>query len=179
MPLEVKKLVVGDISTNCYLLSSLNETAVIDPGGEADLIIREIKETGCDFKYVINTHYHSDHVLADNEIKKELGGKILIHEAEKSFIDFKADVFLKEGDAIKIGEVELKVINTPGHTKGSICLLGEGIIFTGDTLFKDGYGRTDLRGGSQEEIEKSLDRISGLLKPGIHVYPGHGEDFIA
>jgi len=115
--------------------------------------------------------------LANEKIKKATGAKILIHEAEKDFINFEADGFLEDGDEIKIGDSVLKVLHTPGHTKGSICLLGKNFVFTGDTLFKDGCGRTDLPGSSQKDMENSLEKLSKLLKPGTTVYPGHGEIF--
>jgi len=176
--MQIKCLKVGELKTNCYLLISHNEMAVIDLGGEAEKVLEEIKETKAELKYIINTHYHFDHVLADEKIKsQEPEAKILIHEAEKDFIDFKADKFLKDGDEIKIGDVVLKVIHTPGHTLGGICLFGDNFIFTGDTLFKNGYGRTDLAGGSEKDLIKSLEKLEKLLKPGMTIYSGHGEIF--
>lgn len=175
--MEVKRLIIGMLETNCYLLVSETELLIIDPGGEANKILNEIKTKKAKPKYIINTHCHLDHILANKKIKKETEADILIHEAEKDFINVEADRFLKDGEKIKIGAIILKVIHTPGHTKGSICLLGENFIFTGDTLFKDGYGRTDLPGSSQKELEESLEKLSKLLKPGMTVYPGHGEIF--
>ena len=197
--MEVRCLTVGQLLTNCYLLKSKEEIAIIDPGAEAEKILFEVGKMKGKLKYIINTHFHFDHIDADQEIKKITGAQILIHEAEKEFINFKPDKFLKDADEIKIGEDILKVLHTPGHTAGSICLLGKGAIFTGDLLFKDGYGRTDLPGGSQEAIEKSLERISAIgrprpeadqplagasgwrkiKKPGTLVYPGHGPSFTA
>jgi len=175
--MKIKHLIVGMLETNCYLLISNNEFGIIDPGDEAEKILEEIRKIKAEPKYIINTHYHSDHISANEKIKEETGAQILIHEAEKDFINFEADKFLKDGDKIRIGESVLKVLHTPGHTKGSICLLGEKFIFTGDTLFKDGYGRTDLSGCSQKDLKESLKRLSKLLKPGMRVYPGHGEIF--
>lgn len=187
--MEIKQLVVGDLETNCYLVISKNELAVIDPGGESEKILKEITEAGIRVKYIINTHYHPDHSSENLKIKNKTGAKILIHEADKAFLDFEPDQSLKEGDEIKIGEIILKVIHTPGHTKGGICLLGlqptlhppasqaPNILFSGDTLFKDGVGRTDLPGGSFDELEESLHKLSKILKPGMKVYPGHGEVF--
>lgn len=175
--MEIKRLIVGSLQTNCYLLISGNEFGIVDPGDEADKILEEIRKIKAKPKYIINTHYHYDHVLANQKIKKETGAKILIHEAEKDFIDFEPDRFLEEGDRIKIGESILEVIHTSGHTKGSICLIGKDFILTGDTLFKDGHGRTDLAGGSQKEMEESLERLSKLIKPGTTIYPGHGKIF--
>lgn len=179
--MEIKHLIVGELGTNCYLLISGNELGIIDPGGEADKILKEVEKAKAKPKYIINTHCHSDHILANEKIRKETRAKILIHEAEKDFISFEADRFLKNEEEIKIGVGDspsiLKVLHTPGHTQGSICLLGENVVFTGDTLFKDGHGRTDLPGGSQKDMEESLEKLSKLLKPGVIVYPGHGEIF--
>lgn len=175
--MEINHLIVGMLKTNCYLLISNNEFGIIDPGDEAERILKEIRKIKAEPKYIINTHCHSDHISANEKIKKETGAQILIHEAEKDFINFEADKFLKNKDKIRIGGSVLKVLHTPGHTKGSICLVGEKFIFTGDTLFKHGYGRTDLPGGSQKDLKESLKRLSKLLKPGMRVYPGHGEIF--
>lgn len=176
--MQIKCLKVGPLETNCYFLISKREMTIVDPGDEPFKIIKEIKSTEVKPKFIINTHYHPDHTLANKEIKKEFKAvKILIHEKEKYFLDFKADVFLKENDEIKIGNESLKVIHTPGHSQGSICLLGQGFILTGDTLFKDGYGRTDFKGSSQNELEESLRKLSKIIKPKMMIYPGHGEIF--
>lgn len=175
--MEIKRLILGSLQTNCYLLVSGNELGIVDPGDEAGKILKEIRKIKAKPKYIINTHYHYDHTLANQKIKKETGAEILIHEAEKDFIDFEPDRFLKQGDKIKIGDSVLKVIDTPGHTRGSICLVGEDFILTGDTLFKDGHGRTDLAGGSQKDMEESLEKLSKLIKSGVTVYSGHGEIF--
>ena len=168
---------MGKLATNCYLFISEQELAIIDPGDEADKILTQVKETKTKIKYIINTHFHFDHVLASDELRERTGAEVLIHEDEKKFIKFKVDKFLKEKDKIRIGSTVLEVIHTPGHTPGGICLLGKEMIFTGDTVFKNGYGRTDLKGGSSEKLKDSLKRLSGLLNPGITVYPGHGESF--
>jgi glyoxylase-like metal-dependent hydrolase (beta-lactamase superfamily II) len=177
MSLDIKHFIVGPLLTNCYLLISNGEAALIDPGGGTKTILREIEGSGAKLKFIILTHGHWDHTFSALKIKKETGAKILLHEAEKDFVKPKVDNFLKDGDEIKIGDSVLKVIHTPGHTKGSICLLGDGFIFTGDTIFKDGYGRTDLEGGSQKDLENSLKKLEKILKPGMKVYPGHGEIF--
>ena len=175
--MEIKHFIVGPLLTNCYLLISKDEAAVIDPGGGTKAILKEIKENKAKLKYIILTHGHWDHTLSVLKIKGRTEAKILIHEAEKEFVKFKVDEFLNEDSEIKIGDSVLKVIHTPGHTNGSICLLGDGFIFTGDTIFKDGYGRTDLKGGSQKDLENSLKKLEKILKPGMKVYPGHGETF--
>jgi len=175
--MEIKHLIVGPLLTNCYLLISKDEAAVIDPGGGTKTIFKEIEKSGAKLKFIILTHGHWDHTLSVAKIKEKTGAKILIHEAEKEFVKFKVDEFLKEDSEIKIGDFVLKVIHTPGHTKGSICLLANDFIFTGDTIFKDGYGRTDLKGGSQKDLKNSLEKLSKILKPGMKVYPGHDETF--
>ena len=175
--MTIKLLVVGPLLTNCYLLIGDDELLVIDPGGEPEKILEEINNQKAKLKYIINTHCHPDHTFGNEKIRKETSAPILIHQAERDFIKFKADKFLKEGDEIKIGKEKLKVIHTPGHTKGSICLVGESFIFTGDTLFKDGVGRTDLPGGSEKDLEKSLEKLKKILKSGLIIYPGHGETF--
>ena len=172
---EIKYLIVGPLLTNCYILISESETLVIDPGGGLKKILKEIGEAK--LKYIVLTHCHWDHFLAAPKLKKVTSAKILIHEDEKDFIKFEVDQFLKEGEEIKFGGDSLKIIHTPGHTKGSICLAGDDFIFTGDTIFEDGYGRTDLPGGSQKDLENSLKKLKQILKPGIKIYPGHGHIF--
>lgn len=160
--MQIKRLIVGPIETNCYLMVSEDEMVIVDPGGSPDMILDEIKKIGINPKYIINTHSHFDHTLANKEIIKETEAEILD---------------LKEGDEVKIGDDVLKIISTPGHSKDSICLLGKEFALTGDTLFKDGYGRTDLEGGSEKEMQASLKRLSEIIKPGTKIYPGHGEIF--
>lgn len=174
---EIKRIPVGLAEANCYLLSYGDEMIVIDPGAEPKKILDEIKKTGIQPEYIINTHHHIDHVGANGEIKKETGAKVLIHNQEREFISFKADWFLKDGDIIKVKDFVLEVIHTPGHTPGSICLLGKDFIFTGDTIFRDGYGRTDLKGGSWQKLDQSLKKLKRVLRPGMKVYPGHGVSF--
>jgi len=190
--MEIKHLIVGPLLTNCYILISKDESAIIDPGGGTKRILKEIEESKTKLKYIILTHSHWDHAFSALKIKNETEAKILMHKEEKELVSFKIDNLLEEGEEIKIGNNILKVIHTPGHTKGSICLLGTppthrppvrhgerapNFIFTGDTIFKDGYGRTDLPGGSKEDLKKSLGKLEKILKPGMKVYPGHGEIF--
>ena len=159
--MRIKHLIVGPLLTNCYILISEGEALVIDPGGGLKRILEEIGEAK--LKYIVLTHCHWDHLLAAPKLKKATGAKILTN--------------LKEGDKIKVGDNVLKVVHTPGHTKESICLLGENFIFTGDTLFEDAHGRTDLPGGSQKEMENSLEKLKKILKPGTKIFPGHGPIF--
>jgi hydroxyacylglutathione hydrolase len=175
--MEIELIKVGSLETNCYLVSSGDETLIIDPGQEKEKILEKIKK---DVRKIVLTHYHYDHVDAAQELKTILDAQILAHRKDVSFLNFSGigvDLVLEEGDSIKVNGLEMKVIHTPGHTEGSVCLLGHDFIFTGDTLFSDGWGRTDLPGGSAKEMKKSLKRIRELIKPGVTVYPGHGDSF--
>jgi glyoxylase-like metal-dependent hydrolase (beta-lactamase superfamily II) len=173
--MEIKNLIVGPLLTNCYILKSENEVIVIDPGAGLKEILKEIE--GKKLIYIILTHYHWDHTLAALKLKEKTQAKILIGEGEKDFIKFRPNRFLKDGEEIKFGKESLKIIATPGHTKGSISILGQNFIFTGDTLFQDGFGRTDLPGGSEKDLKESLKKLKEIIKPGMEVYPGHGPSF--
>lgn len=173
--MEIIQIKVGDLETNCYVLKTKKEALIIDPGGDAHKIIENIEQQNV---RIINTHYHFDHTTANNELKERFNAKILIHENEKEYINFEADEFLKDGDIIKLNSTNLKVLNTPGHSEGSICLIGDDFVFTGDTLFDGGYGRTDLPGGEPEKMFQSLKKLEQLLKEGMKIYPGHGEPFV-
>jgi len=178
--MEIKRFVIGFWQTNCYLLICQNELVIVDPGPGAKEVLTEIKKLKAKPKYIINTHYHLDHTFSNKILKKETGAKILIHEKEKKyikFLGFKPDRFLKEGDEIKIGNETLKVIHTPGHSKGSICLLGKDFILTGDTLFKDALPATHFIGGSEKDLKESFEKLRKILKPDMIVYPGHDEIF--
>lgn len=175
--MEIKNLIVGPLLTNCYLITSKKEGAIIDPGGGLKQILKEIEKSGAKLKYIILTHYHWDHILGALKLKEKTGAEILIHKEEKDFLKFQPDQFLDGGEEIRIGEIYLKVIPTPGHSKGSICLLGRDFIFTGDTIFENGRGRTDLPGGSEKEMEKSLKKLEKTIKSGMKIYPGHGPIF--
>jgi len=173
--MEIKQIRVGQLDTNCYILKTDKEVFIVDPGGDPQEIVKHVKNQKVK---IINTHYHYDHTIANEEIKKKFNAEILIHEDEKKYIDFEADRFLKEGDILKINSHELEVLHTPGHTEGSICLIGEGFVITGDTLFEGGYGRTDLPGGDHMKMFKSLKKLDNIIKENTTIYPGHGEPFI-
>ena len=177
--MNVIRLIVGPISTNCYILHTAKEINIIDPGDEADKILEEVNKLRIPVKNIINTHYHFDHTDANAEIKAATKAALLIHEREKNFINFSADRYLRDNEKINLCGKDFEVLPTPGHTAGSFCLISEEMIFTGDTLFKDGYGRTDLPGGSDEAMEESLELLKKKIRPGTQVYPGHGEIFKA
>lgn len=161
--MQIKCIVVGLLHTNCYLFISEGDMLVVDPGDAGERIVEEIKQTGAKVKYIVITHWHPDHISALEKVAKETGAEVLKD--------------LQEGDKIEVGSSVLTVLHTPGHTEDSICLLGDGILFSGDTLFYRGYGRTDLPGGSEEKMEKTLQRLSDEIPPGTVVYPGHGRSF--
>jgi hydroxyacylglutathione hydrolase len=174
--MQIKNIKVGAIDTNCYIVKEGNEILIIDPGGDFEKIVSEIDSKIKNIT-ILNTHYHYDHTLVNNQLREKYNAKILIHEDEKPFINFKADKFLKNDDIVKIATKKLKVIHTPGHTQGGICLMEEGVLFSGDTLFENGYGRTDLPGGDDAEMFKTLQKLNDLIPNGTIIYPGHGNSF--
>ena len=186
-------LPVGALSTNCYILACENtlEAAIIDPGDEPDRILNQINENKLTIKYIINTHGHWDHIGAVESIKNKVGAEILIHKEDNHMLQDehknlagllgitepapKADMLLKEEDTIEVGDsIKLNVLHTPGHTPGSMCLLSDNCIFTGDTVFTGSVGRTDLPGGSYETIVDSVRNKIKILPDELVVYPGHG-----
>ena len=174
--MEIKKITVGALQTNCYLLISGGEAVIVDPGDETQKIAAEVAKSGATVKFIINTHNHFDHIGANDELKRKFGAKLLI-DGNDDNDEIRADGLLKDDDAIKLGSESLKIAVTPGHTKGSICLFGDGFVISGDTLFEDGFGRTDLPGGSNEEMAVSLKKLDKLIPEGTMVYPGHGNVF--
>ena len=197
--MKVERRVVGPIETNCYIVvcEKTPEAIIIDPGfgkSEAKAFLDEIKERSLKIKYIVNTHGHDDHTSGNTILKEATNAKILIHEADVQMLAWHhqthysrpaigktkppaADQLLKEGDIIEIGDIKLTVIHTPGHTKGSISLhsQNDNVAFTGDTLFAQSIGRTDLPGGSYPDIMRSLKTKLAKLPDQTVVYPGHGE----
>ncbi len=182
--MQVKVLQVGPIGTNCYLLEDekARAAAIIDPGDEAGRILQVIKDDGVDVKYILLTHGHYDHTTAVPELHQALPqAEIYIHKADANgagsrlfplagqIPDLK---FYDEGDALTLGELTIQVLHTPGHSKGSVTLKVGDVLFCGDTLFAGSCGRTDLAGGSYDEIMASLKKL-GELPGDCHVCPGH------
>jgi len=185
-----------DLLTNVYIVcdEKTKETMVIDPGGQADKIIEILNILKIDeIKYILLTHCHADHIGAINEVKNAKGGKILISRADSeglynkeiSLADYvnmevpelEADSRIDDDDLIHLGELEFRVICTPGHTKGSICLYceKERLVFTGDTLFSGSWGRTDLPTGNFIDIMSSILNKLMVLPDETICYPGHGK----
>lgn len=189
----IKKFIVGPLEENCYITADekTKEAVVIDPGDEPDRIIEFIKENNLKVSAIVCTHAHFDHVGAAGDIKKATGAKILIHKddvetyrAAKEQAVFwgydiddvpEADDFLDEGGEVQAGNLRFKVLHTPGHSPGGICLYGEGVVITGDTLFQGSVGRTDFPGGDIAKLKKSFKRLLDL-PDNTKVLSGHGPE---
>lgn len=185
---------IGD-PTNCYIIldEKTKETMVIDPGGEPDRIMEMLNILKGKLKYIYLTHCHGDHIGGVNAIKEKCGGKILIHRIDSEglnnseinlseyiglgTIELDADSRIDDKDLIHIGNIEFQVIHTPGHTKGSTSLYceKEKMLFSGDTLFRGTWGRTDLPTSSLEDIMNSITNRLLVLPDDTIVYPGHGK----
>ena len=182
--MKVKLLRVGPIGTNCYILEDdqTNLAAVIDPGDEPELIQEALEKEGVEVRYLLLTHGHYDHTTAVPALHRVYPqADIYIHQADangagSTLFPLAGEVddlkLYDEGDVIRLGAHEIQVLHTPGHSPGSVTLKVEDVLFTGDTLFAGSCGRTDLRGGSYEQIMQSLKRL-GELKGDFHVCPGH------
>jgi len=186
----VRQYEVGSFEIFCYLVGDekLGEGLFIDPADEAELLLSEAASYGIKIKYIVNTHSHVDHVMGNAEMVQRTHAQIMIHEEDAPNLAQKpsyllemfratpsppADLLLRDGDLIRVGQVELRVLHTPGHSPGGICLAMEGMIFTGDTLFVGAVGRTDLPGSSWEDLERSVREKIYALPGETVVYPGH------
>ena len=175
---------MGPIGTNCYILEDdqTHLAAVIDPGDEPELIQEALEKEGVEVRYLLLTHGHYDHTTAVPALHRVYPqADIYIHQADangagSTLFPLAGEVddlkLYDEGDVIRLGDHEIQVLHTPGHSPGSVTLKVEDVLFTGDTLFAGSCGRTDLRGGSYEQIMQSLKRL-GELKGDFHVCPGH------
>lgn len=192
--MKIIKLEVGNLGTNCYIVyceKSL-EAAIIDPGGNADEIMRMVRRENLTVKYLILTHGHADHIMGLAEVRKATGAPVLIHEADNKmltnaslnlsgfmgpgFTTHQADQTLCQGDVIQFGTVKFIVRHTPGHTPGGISLVGEGLVISGDTLFTESVGRTDFPGGSHQQLIHSIQEQLMTLSDDTKVLPGHGPE---
>ncbi|MBR3673788.1 MAG: MBL fold metallo-hydrolase [Clostridia bacterium] len=191
---RIKVLTPYEIHTNVYIIQDelSKETMVVDPGAEVDKIIDMLDILKADLKYIYLTHCHGDHIGGVSELQRRKGGKILIHRFDAEGLtnpgisltnflgidaSFEPDSRLNDGDLLHLGDLEFKVIHTPGHTKGGTCLYcaKEGFLISGDTLFRGTWGRTDLPTGSLEDIMDSITRKLLILPNKTIVYPGHGK----
>ena len=189
----LKNLVVGPLASNCYIVGSeaSKEGMIIDPGDEAEVILRNVKDLGLEIRSIVLTHGHIDHIGALKEVKEATGAKVAIHTDEAKSLQeqslstmlglsyptpLPADRLLKDGDSINIGDLHFLVLHTPGHSPGCICLLGQGVLFSGDTLFNYGIGRADLPGSNYSQLMNSIHTKLMTLPDNTTVYPGHGPD---
>jgi len=186
--IEVTKIEVGQLRTNCYLVSSREEALIIDPGAEPQRLLSQIE--GLKVRYIINTYGHSDHIGANGVVKEKTGASLLIHRDDASMLlhpaenlsllwgeevlSPPADRFLQGGEGIEFAGTLWRVIHTPGHSPGGISLLWDHWLFSGDTLFAGSVGRTDLPGSSRQVLLRSIREKLLTLDDEVIVYPGHG-----
>lgn len=194
--MEYEQLTLGSLDTNCYLITDnkSGEVVVVDPADEGDFISEKILRNNLTLKMIIFTHAHFDHILATLTLKLNFPVPIIMHKKDlflykKAALSAKhwlgknidplpiPDQFIKNNDEIEIGNTTLQVIETPGHTPGSVCLYNEEnrILFTGDTLFRQGIGRTDFKYSSPLDLTSSLEQLA-KLPPQTIILPGHGDE---
>ncbi|HFD39919.1 MAG TPA: MBL fold metallo-hydrolase [Anaerolineae bacterium] len=186
-------LPVGLIQTNCYIVGceETKEGAVIDPGGHPQRILAEIERRELAIRYVLNTHAHFDHIDANGPIVKATGATLALHPADLPLLKAAGgaalfglpatpgplpDLELGDGDELAVGALRFRVLHTPGHTPGHVCFYeaAQGVLFDGDVLFHRGVGRTDLPGGSWQQLQDSIRRVLFALPDETVVYSGHG-----
>jgi len=189
----IKQLTVGQVQTNCYIAGceTTHEGVVIDPGDEAERILAEVKKMGLTIKYILNTHAHFDHIMANGPMVKATGAPLAIHPLELPLLHQKGgaamfglsapaspepDMLLAEGDTISFGQYNFQVLFTPGHTVGHVSFYEPtaGVIFDGDVLFAQGIGRTDFPGGNHKTLLTSIYEKLMVLPDETVVYSGHG-----
>jgi len=192
----VKKLVVGPLQTNCYIVGceETKKGAVVDPGGSHSVILDEVERLGLDIVAVIDTHGHVDHMVANRQVIEATGAPLMIHPLDAPMLTSPMkgfafllghmkpspppDRLLEDGDEVQVGQIKLKVLHTPGHSPGSVSLLaeGEGAVFSGDVLFRMSIGRSDLPGGNFGTLMQSIKEILFALPDDTIVYSGHGPE---
>ncbi len=167
----VHQIQVGNMQNFSYIVEDedTRESIIIDPSWDLIELEMLIKENNLKIKYIVNTHHHFDHTIGNEAMVKSTNALIIQHENS----ELKHDISVKDGDLIKFGNSKLKVLHTPGHSRDSICLMGDGEIFSGDTLFVGNCGRIDLPGGSAKELYHSLFDVLHSLDDNLVLYPGH------
>jgi len=188
MEIAIETIVVGDFQTNCYIVTcrKTGECFIIDPGDEYGRIKTFLSERAKHPSFIVNTHGHADHIKDDAKFRLPVyihkDDADCLRDTERNIsalfsaglvLDVKP-VLLKDGDIVRAGEISFEVIHTPGHSPGSISLMSGGVLFTGDTLFNSGYGRTDFPGGDEEKLLASIRNRLLVLPDETIIYPGHG-----
>lgn len=189
----LKQYIAGPIDANNYLVADekSKEAVLIDCSEHVQKILDDVKELGLKVKYILLTHGHFDHVMGVNSMKKELGAEVLINQKDEKQLEMtqtilktfgifveknpEYDKYIDKNTELKIGEIPIKIFETPGHTEGGLCYLIEGKLFSGDTLFRNYVGRTDLPGGNYAKLENSIKNVLYKLPDETEVFPGHNE----
>lgn len=188
----IRQILAGPYMVHTYLVAcpETGEGVIIDPAGDEDKVAAAVREEGVEIKYILNTHGHADHVIANTKMKELLGCPTVMHEADDDFFQSEegiemarkdlglpppgpVDLRVGDGDVIEAGRLKIEVLHTPGHTPGSVCFYVDGNLFTGDTLFVGAVGRTDLAGGSLDTLLASIEKKLLGLPPETIVWPGH------
>jgi glyoxylase-like metal-dependent hydrolase (beta-lactamase superfamily II) len=190
--MRIERLVVSPLQTNCYIVADDNgSSAIIDPGGDVQVIEGYIQDNNLTVTKILLTHGHPDHLFAAGQLQQAHKLELVMHgddvegiepnlEIAAMFYDMneyvppKPTQLVSDGDIVTVGEIEFQVIHTPGHTPGGICFLNDGVIFSGDTLFAGSIGRTDFLGGSFDALMDSIKNRLLTLSDSTRVYPGHG-----
>ncbi len=193
--MKFERFVVGMLESNSYIIydEDTRDALIIDPGDEAQTLLKYVQKNSLKVQGIVLTHYHYDHIGAVEEIKRKCSCLVYIHKKDaqglktpeinhsaggyRRPVAITADKLVSDGDQIQAGDVVLEVIHTPGHTHGSICLRvkNESIIFTGDTIFDDDLGRTDLEDGSEDEMKRSISNKVAKWSDDMVIYPGHAD----
>ena len=189
--MQIIQTTVGNMEVFCYLVydEATHEGILIDPAGDEARLLKLLQEKGVILKYIVNTHGHADHTCGNDRLRSATGAKVVMHGLDDEFFQraenkafaqmmgFEttgpADIHVKDGDELTVGSFTLKFIHTPGHTPGACCILIDGNLFTGDTLFVGAVGRTDLPGASFGSLIESLKNKVLALPPDTIIWPGH------
>ena len=189
----LKQYIAGPIDANNYLVADekSKEAVLIDCSEHVQKILDDVKELGLKVKYILLTHGHFDHVMGVNRMKKELGAEVQINQKDEKQLEMtqsilktfgifveknpEYDKYIDKNTELKIGEIPIKIFETPGHTEGGLCYLIDGKLFSGDTLFRNYVGRTDLPGGNYAKLENSIKNVLYKLPDETEVFPGHNE----
>ena len=169
--MKVHQIQVGNMQNFSYIVEDedTSEAIIIDPSWDLIELEMVIKKNNLKIKYIVNTHHHFDHTLGNESMAESTKAPIIQHE----FSELKHDITVKDGDFIEFGNSKLKILHTPGHSKDSVCLVGDGKIFSGDTLFVGNCGRIDLPGGNAKDLYHSLFNVLHKLDENLVMYSGH------